>query len=261
MANPQSIFKSSSPTIPFHAPTFWPSPRKSQSRLFISFALLRNGDFFPISTSSPKATPPEWAISQVGRDLMGYPHDLLAFARQIAELHPIDAHQPSLRRAISTAYYALFHLLISDAVGYCGDPQLANALSRVFEHGGMKSASDSKVSEINSLFDPKPPGEPERTTLFHIHNVAETFGQAQNNRLDADYNLAREWQPSQVSLLVEGIESAFKSWEIVRNEQPAKDYLLSMLPTRERKQPQPPKPGKAPKRQKPRPSLGTPPAQ
>jgi hypothetical protein len=187
---------------------------------------------------------------------MGYPNDLLAFARQIADLHA-EADQPSLRRAVSTAYYALFHLLISDAVAYCGDPQLANTLARVFDHGGMKSASDTKVSEINGMFDPKPPAEPDRTIMFHLHNVAETFGQAQNNRLDADYNMAREWQPQQVSLLVEGVENAFKSWEIVRTEQAAKDYLLSMLPTRERKQPQQPKSGKKPKKPKPRPTLGT----
>ncbi len=178
----------------------------------------------------------------------------------MAELYPANAHQPSLRRAVSTAYYALFHLLISDAVAYCGDPQLANALARIFEHGAMKSASDSKVSEINSLFDPKPPGEPERTITFHLHNVAETFGQAQNNRLDADYNLAREWHPGQVSLLVEEVEATFKSWDVVRSEKAAKDYLLSMLPTRERKQPQAGKPGKSPKKPKPRPTLGTPPA-
>lgn len=187
---------------------------------------------------------------------MAYPEDLLVFARQMAELYPTDAHQPSLRRAVSTAYYALFHLLISDAVAPCADPQFRAALARVFEHGLMKSASDTKVSEINSLFDPKPPGEPERTIKFHLHNVAETFSQAQHNRLEADYNLVREWQPGQVSLLIEGVEDAFTSWNIVRHEQAAKDYLLSMLPTRERKQPQPPKSGKPPKRQKPRPTLG-----
>ena len=99
---------------------------------------------------------------------------------------------------------------------------MVRALSRIFEHGGMKSASDSKVSEINGLFDPKPPGEPERTIAFHLHNVAETFGQAQNNRLDADYNVAREWHPGQVSLLVEDVEAAFKSWDVVRKEQAAK---------------------------------------
>ena len=190
---------------------------------------------------------------------MPYPQDLLAFAREVAELYPKPAvHQPSLRRAISTAYYALFHLLISDGVAYCGDAQLATTLARIFEHGSMKSASDAKVSEINGLFDPQPPPEPMRTVAYHIHNVAETFGQAQNNRLDADYNLSRDWQPDQVLLLIEAVESAFASWNIVRTEQAAKNYLLSMLPTKERKQTQPPNPGYRPRKPKPRPSLADP---
>src|ERR1035441_6874531 len=173
MANPQSIFKSSSPTIPFHAPTFWRSPRKSHSRLFISFALLRNGDFFPISSSSPKATPPEWAISQVGRDLMGYPHDLLAFARQIAELHPIDAHQPSLRRAISTAYYALFHLLISDAVGYCGDPQLANALSDRRASSNRRTSTEPETRHFHRLLRAVPFADFRRRGLLRRSTIGQ----------------------------------------------------------------------------------------
>ena len=47
---------------------------------------------------------------------MGYPDDLLQYAKQMAEAYPNEAHQPSLRRALSSAYYALFHLLIADAV-------------------------------------------------------------------------------------------------------------------------------------------------
>jgi hypothetical protein len=108
------------------------------------------------------------------------------------------------------------------------------------------------------VFDPKPPAEPLRTVAYHIHNVAETFGQAQNNRLDADYNLTRDWQSDQVLLLIEGVESAFASWEVVRTEQAAKDYLFSMLPTKERKQAQPSKPGRPPKKPKPRPTLAQP---
>ena len=43
---------------------------------------------------------------------MGYPDDLLQYAKQMAEAYPNEAHQPSLRRALSSAYYALFHLLM-----------------------------------------------------------------------------------------------------------------------------------------------------
>lgn len=180
---------------------------------------------------------------------MAYADELLQFAQEIASLHPNEAHQPSLRRAISTAYYALFHLLISEAIANCTDDQFRATLARVFDHGPMKQVSDKKVSEINGLFDPRPPEEPERTIKFHLHNVAETFSQAQHNRNEADYNLTREWQPTQVSLLIEGVADAFKSWNIIRAEPAARDYLIAMLPSRERRQNELPRPGK------PRPTL------
>jgi len=154
----------------------------------------------------------------------------------MANLHPDESHQPSLRRAVSTGYYALFHLLIADAVADCTDPQFRATLARVFDHGPMKQASDKKVSELNDFFDQRPPEGPERAIKYHLYSVAETFSQAQQNRNDADYNLLREWQPTQVSLLLEGIADAFMSWNIIRNEAVARDYLISMLPSRERKQ-------------------------
>jgi hypothetical protein len=179
---------------------------------------------------------------------MAYPDDLLQFAQEIANLHPDKAHQPSLRRAVSTGYYALFHLLISDAIANCTDPQFRAALARVFDHGSMKQASNKMLSELDDFFDQRPPEGPERTIRYHLYNVAETFSQAQHNRNDADYNLLREWQPTQVSLLLEGIADAFKSWNAIRHEPVGRDYLISMLPSRERKQ-------NAKPRSKPRPTL------
>ena len=88
----------------------------------------------------------------------------------------------------------------------------------------------------SDFFDQRPLEGPERTIKYHLYNVAETFSQAQHNRNEADYNLLREWQPIQVSLLLEGIADAFKSWNVIRHEPVARDYLISMLPSRERKQ-------------------------
>jgi len=178
---------------------------------------------------------------------MAYTDDLLQFAQEMANFHPGEAHQPSLRRAVSTGYYALFHLLISAAIANCTDPQFRATLARVFDHGPMKQASDRKLSELNDFFDQRPPDGPERTRKYHLYNVAETFSQAQHNRNEADYNLIREWQPTQVSLLIEGIADAFKSWNTIRDEPVARDYLISMLPSRERKQNEKP-------RSKPRPT-------
>ena len=185
---------------------------------------------------------------------MAYADDLLGYSRQMAGLHLDQAHQPSLRRALSSAYYALFHLLISDAVANCTDPRFRATLARMFDHGPMKNVCENTVERIKNLFHPDPPGEPDRTIQYHLHNVADTFSQAQQNRNEADYNLLREWQPGQVSLLVEAVEDAFKSWYTIREDQAGQDFLISMLPIREKKQSE-----KAPnQKQKTRPTLADP---
>ena len=47
---------------------------------------------------------------------MRLPEGLLEQAQHLVKREPKRPKQASLRRAISTAYYALFHLLISEAV-------------------------------------------------------------------------------------------------------------------------------------------------
>src|SRR5262249_54758849 len=91
-----------------------------------------------------------------------------------------------------------------------------------------------------------PPEGPERTIKFHLYNVADTFSQAQQNRNEADYNLVREWTPTQVSLLIEAISDAFKSWSLIRGDEAARDYLISMLPSRERRPSERPRSGRRP---------------
>ena len=168
---------------------------------------------------------------------MAYPDDLLQLAREIATLHPNEAHQPSLRRALSTAYYALFHLLISDAVISCGDPQLRAVLSRMFDHGALRHASDEKMRQLRGSFEQLPTERPEYAIKDHLYKVAEAFSDAHYNRREADYNLVREWQPTEVSLLIERVADAFDRWNIIHGEQAARDYLISMLPSREKKRP------------------------
>ena len=58
---------------------------------------------------------------------MAFHDDLLELAQDLANLHPEDPHQASLRRAVSTAYYALFHLLISEATANWARPERFHA--------------------------------------------------------------------------------------------------------------------------------------
>jgi hypothetical protein len=167
---------------------------------------------------------------------VAYAEELLELAQELASLHPDSPHQPSLRRAVSTAYYALFHLLISEATANWQRPELRAALGRVFDHGPMKQAADKKVTELNNYFKTRPPEGLEKTVALHLRNVADTFGQAQYHRNEADYNTAREWNSTEVLLHIDLIADAFKSWNIIREEPAAQAYLVSMLPSKERKQ-------------------------
>jgi hypothetical protein len=100
----------------------------------------------------------------------------------------------------------------------------------------MKQAADKKVTELTNYFQKKPPEGPERTLAYHFYNVTDAFGQAQYHRNEADYNAAREWDLTEVLMHIDAIAEAFKSWHTIREEPAAQAYLVSMLPSKERKQ-------------------------
>jgi hypothetical protein len=62
----------------------------------------------------------------------------------------------------------------------------------------------------------------EKTVALHLRNVADTFGQAQYHRNEADYNTARTWNSTEVLLHIDLIADAFKSWSIIREEPAAR---------------------------------------
>jgi hypothetical protein len=167
---------------------------------------------------------------------MAYADELLELAQDIANLHPERAHQSSLRRAVSTAYYALFHFLIAEATANWSRAELRPALARIFDHAPMKQAAERKVSELNNYFKQKPAAGRERTVASHLYNVADVFAQAQRRRNEADCNTARPWELAEVLQYIDGVADAFRSWEIIREEPVAQAWLVSMLPSRERRQ-------------------------
>jgi hypothetical protein len=120
-------------------------------------------------------------------------------------------------------------------------------LARVFDHGPMKQAADKKVSELTSYFNGRPAEGRDRTTAYHLYNVADVFAVAQYNRHEADYNTVRQWEPREVLALIGRVSDAFESWSIIREEPAAQAYLVSMLPTKERRQTEGPSPGRRPR--------------
>jgi uncharacterized protein (UPF0332 family) len=145
--------------------------------------------------------------------------DLLQLAEELSNLHAPNHRQVDLSRAVSTAYYALFHLLISEATANWREEGLRPILGRIFEHGKMKSACEAKISELNSYFEGKPVRSREQAVSTHLHWVANIFVQSQQQRNDADYNAAKEWTDTEVATLIASVGQAFKSWRIIHEEE------------------------------------------
>jgi len=167
---------------------------------------------------------------------MGLADDLLDLAQDRAGLPSEHHRQANLRRAVSTAYYALFHLLISEATTNWARPELRPVLARLFDHGPMNTASVNKESELNAYFNGDPPAGPEREVAGRLRLVAKTFVQAQQRRVDADYNVGRDVDETDMLNQLNEVRAAFKSWNAIRDEASAQAYLLAMLGNKDRRE-------------------------
>ena len=134
---------------------------------------------------------------------VAFADDLLEQALHLANRERKGPRQASLRRAVSTAYYALFHLLISEATLNWKRAEYRDALARVFEHGKMKSACRKKIGELTVYFKTNPRAGSELTVAQHLHRVAQTFVEAQQNRHVADYDNSRVWARTAVLAEIE----------------------------------------------------------
>ncbi|MGO9262884.1 MAG: hypothetical protein ACLQU1_42385 [Bryobacteraceae bacterium] len=164
---------------------------------------------------------------------MPYPEHLLEQARHLVRREKTRPRQASLRRAVSTAYYALFHMLIGEATLNWKQVDQRDLLARFFEHGKMKTASDKRRAQCDRFLNssPKPVPGPELDCMRHLHRVAYTFSDAQQQRLAADYDNAMQWTRSDVVALIKDVDSAFQSWRAIREEPAAQAYLISLLGT------------------------------
>lgn len=153
--------------------------------------------------------------------------DLLKQARLLATKDRARPIQASLRRAVSTAYYALFHLLVREATqrllrGSALD-RFRPGLARAFQHRAMRSASSSILSggTLKGFGKIAVP-----TDLFA---VAEAFVTLQEERHRADYDLSSPFTRTEALTFVEKAEYAFNCWRTVRKQASADIYLAALL--------------------------------
>lgn len=152
---------------------------------------------------------------------MAFADDLLEDAALLARRGGKTPRQSTLRRSVSTAYYALFHLLIADFVSNWKVEHQRARLGRMFEHRKMSQAV-FKVSDKN------------RPTAIEADmlKVIQVFAQLQEDRYSADYDVAKVWSRTDVMNTLVLADEAFNAWRNIRKEKVAQDHLLTMFGAR-----------------------------
>ena len=134
-------------------------------------------------------------------------HDLIAAARLLAT-HPRRGRPPeaNLRRAVSTAYYALFHSLAECCADTIAGRRRANRSSnawlrvyRALDHGTAKRRCNDQ-EEIRKF----PP---------EIQNFAAWFSEMQRRRHIADYAPDADFDREETTQLITETEDAIRRFD------------------------------------------------
>ncbi len=109
------------------------------------------------------------------------PDHLIELAEQILQIGKGKRRQATINRAVSTAYYALFHALAAECVGQTvGAPrsprywQIVTPIHRSLDHGSARKVFERLVKD--------------RATPDLLKQVGETFLNLQSARHFADYD-------------------------------------------------------------------------
>jgi hypothetical protein len=158
---------------------------------------------------------------------MAYPDDLIQHAIFLSELNmPEEPRQVDLRRAVSAAYYGLFHLLTTEAARNWKHEDQRDRFARMFDHGRMKTCS-SRVSSQALPVDPA-----EIPIAADLKLVADSFVKLQQARHTADYDNSKIWSRTQVWEMIVIAEDAKAAWSNIREKRVAQSYLLDLMAIR-----------------------------
>jgi uncharacterized protein (UPF0332 family) len=149
---------------------------------------------------------------------VGLADELLEDARHLAAKGATEQRTSCMRRAVSTAYYAVFHLLVEDFIVNWPFPDQRARLARMFDHKKMRDAAFSPV-------DVKNPTQVEAALV----DVKAAFRQLQGDRHRADYDLSWNIVATEVADAITLAESIFTKWQSIRIEEIARQHLLSMF--------------------------------
>lgn len=155
--------------------------------------------------------------------------DLLEQAAHLAALERGRPKQVSLRRAISSAYYSVFHLIVEDASRYLvAGSRLRSAVARSFEHQGVRAAAEALGAVTRNptgrhWFRPHV-NDPISPDLMLICN---TLVELQELRHKADYDTGTSFARTDANGAVGMARHAHLLWSQQRNTHNAHAFILA----------------------------------
>ena len=130
-------------------------------------------------------------------------HDLVETARRLTESGAAQPTQADLRRAVSTAYYGLFHCLAGTAAdvltGTSSGSREWHQVYRALEHGKARSACQQQ--------------DVMRTFPLEVRAFGDTFIDLQKMRRQADYAHEGEYSKPEVLAIIKATEDAISKFE------------------------------------------------
>ena len=147
---------------------------------------------------------------------MSHSTDLLEQAVALRDLDPRRPKQANLRRAISSAYYAVFHQLIEDAVAMLLPARLAELrvqVGRKFAHSTMKKVAQAAAKRHNKS----------------LATVGSTFIALQEARHRADYDFSRSFTKWEATAYIEKARGAMTHWEAARTTPEGEQCMVELL--------------------------------
>lgn len=167
--------------------------------------------------------------------------DLLDTADALVALDPHRPRQANLRRAVSTAYYAVFHMLTEEAVislvGNASTPDargLRASMVRWYAHGRMKAVANWFRRHGTVPRDIMPvlgytPTTPTGIVPPELARVAGAFAELQEERHRADYDVAATFTRSDARNAVARARRAFAEWDAISSTPAGRLFAVLML--------------------------------
>jgi hypothetical protein len=145
-----------------------------------------------------------------------------------APKEPSDTEQIDFRRAVSAAYYAVFHLLTMTAAESWAVGRERHRFARLFEHGRLKTASVALPGKLKERLGNTASSDDQKTADA-LGAIAKDFVALQQDRNSADYDNSRVWSYTEVENVILRAHDLYIQWNTVSKTPLAESYLLDML--------------------------------